>query len=117
STRGTCSRHGTAPHHSSPHPLTITPFPYTTLFRSTSFTVNATDVAPSVAADNASVTFPELSAASNTGTFADVDDAVTISADVGWLGEDACALGTWCWTVWRPDEASQYTVTITAKNA
>ena len=40
----------------------------------TSFTVQGTDVASTVAADQSSVTQPEGAAVSNTGTFSDVDE-------------------------------------------
>ena len=82
----------------------------------TSFTVQGTDVASTVAADQGSVTPPEGAAVSNTGTFSDVDDAVTISASVGTVTQDNTQ-GTWSWSGTAPDEASPYTVTIMATNA
>ncbi len=50
----------------------------------TTFELVVNNVAPTVAADNASVTVNEGSPAANTGTFGDVgDDTVTITASVG----------------------------------
>src|SRR5204863_155519 len=109
---GTWSWSGIAPDESSPYTVTIKIGRADGSIATTSFTVNATEVAPTVAADSASVTFPELTAASNTGTFSDVDDAVTISTDVGSVSQVGTQSGTWSWTGTAPDESSPYTVTI-----
>ena len=84
---------------------------------STSFSVQGSDVAPTVAANQSSVTQPEYTAVSNSGTFADVDDAVTISTDVGTVSQVGGQSGSWSWSGTAPDESSPYTVTITATNA
>ena len=80
----------------------------------TSFDVSFTDVAPTVAANNASVSVPEGTTAANTGTFGDYDDAVTLSASIGTV--TANNNGTWSWSFAATDELSQ-TVTITATNS
>src|SRR5207248_2788735 len=79
-----------------------------------SFTVNPTDVAPLVAADNASVTFAEDQTASNTGTWSDYDDSVTLTASIGSVIKNAN--GTWSWAQAPNLGDSNYTVTITATN-
>ena len=79
-------------------------------------TLDVTNAAPAVEADNASVTMDEGQTASNTGTFADagVDD-VTISASVGVVSQAGTQSGTWSWSLGTSDgpDDSQ-TVTITA---
>src|SRR5439155_3147460 len=50
---------------------------------STSFTFAVTDVAPSVAVTSAATSIAETGTASASGTFADYDDAVTITASQG----------------------------------
>src|SRR5206468_1246592 len=65
----------------------------------TSFSVTSTDVAPSAATDAPTVSSPEFTAVSNTGTFSDVDDAVTISVQSG--GGSVTqnnTNGTWGWS-------------------
>ncbi len=55
----------------------------------TTFELVVNNVAPTVAADNASVTVNEGSPAANTGTFGDVGaDTVTITASVGTVTQD-----------------------------
>jgi len=75
-------------------------------------------VAPSVAANSASVTAPEFTVVGNTGTFSDVDDAVTISvvSGGGSVSQVGSTSGTWSWSGTAPDESSAYTVTIKALN-
>src|SRR5439155_1665659 len=85
-----------------------------TITRASALTVN--DVTPAVAADNAAVSAAENASASNSGTFADFDDAVTISADVGRVPQSGSQSGTWSWSG-TGDEDAPYTVTITATNA
>jgi hypothetical protein len=82
----------------------------------TSFTVSFTDVAPTVAADHASVNAPGNAVATNSGTFADFDDAVTISASHGTVTQSGSQSGTWSWSS-PGNELSPYTVTIKATNA
>src|SRR6202023_186568 len=61
----------------------------------------------------ASITTPETVPATNSGSFADYDDAMTITASQGTLTDNHD--GTWTWSG-TGDESSPYTVTITAKN-
>ena len=79
---GSWSWSGTAPDESSPYTVTITATNADQSVSSTSFSVQGSDVAPTVSANQSSVTQPEFTAVSNSGTFADVDDAVTLSTDV-----------------------------------
>src|SRR5204862_59375 len=51
----------------------------------TSFALVVNDALPTVSVDNNFVTAAENASASNTGTFADFDDAVTITASTGAL--------------------------------
>ena len=74
------------------------------------------DAAPSVATDHALVNALENAAAHNTGTFADFDDAVTITASSGTVTQSGSQSGTWSWTG-SGDEDHPYSVTITATNA
>lgn len=75
---------------------------------------------PVLTADNASVTVPEGSSATNTGTFNDPDgDPVTLSASVGTVSVSGA--GTWSWSYGTTDGPTEsQTVTITGtddKNA
>ena len=86
----------------------------------TTFTLNVTDVAPTVAADNGTVTTPENATTSNTGTFADYDDAVTISelsGPAGTISQTSGISGTWSWTQNNPVDEGSYAVVIEATNA
>ena len=68
--------------------------------------------APTVAADNATVSVNEGTAPTNTGTFSDPDgDAVTVKASAGTLTTSG---GTWSWSEPASDEGSSQTVTVTA---
>src|SRR5207249_4680658 len=100
----------------SPYTVTITATNADGSTATTSFGVSFTDVAPSVAADNAAVSAAEALPASNTGTFADFDDAVTITASAGSVSQVGTQSGTWSWSG-TGDEDTPYTVTITATNA
>src|SRR5207248_1571434 len=80
----------------------------------TSFAVSFTDVAPTVVATSAAVSAPENAAATNSGSFADYDDAVALSASTGTLIQNAD--GTWSW-LGTGDEDHPYTVIITSTNA
>src|SRR5205823_2134982 len=82
----------------------------------TTFDVSFTDVPPVVAADHPSVTFDEGQTATNTGTFADYDDAVTITASEGFVTQSAIQSGGWTWSQPYEDNGS-HTITITATNA
>jgi PKD repeat protein len=71
--------------------------------------------APTVAADNASISVAEGTAPANTGTYSDPDgDAVTLTASSGALTKTGTSSGTWSWTAPAPDEASMQPVTVTA---
>ena len=72
------------------------------------------NTAPEVAADNATVTVDEASAAGNTGTYSDADsDPVSLSASVGTV--TATGAGTWSWSHTPSDgPADSQSVTITA---
>ncbi len=71
--------------------------------------------APSVAADNSTVTVNEGTAPANTGTFSDPDgDIVGIRASAGTVSKTGNSSGTWSWTQPASDEAPGQTITITA---
>jgi hypothetical protein len=74
------------------------------------------NVAPSVAADNASVTVDEGQTAANTGTFSDPGDDVAVTASVEAVTQDGTESGTWSWsfdTTDGPDESQTVTITAT----
>jgi len=69
--------------------------------------------APTVAADNASVTVDEGQTAANSGTVSDADnDPVTLSASAGTVVNNGD--GTWSWSQAATDGPASATVTITA---
>src|SRR5207302_4315433 len=78
----------------------------------TTFHVSFTDVAPTVAAASPAVSAPENALATNSGTYADYDDAVSVSG----TGVIDNHNGTWSWSG-GGDEAHPYDVTVTATNA
>ncbi len=86
------------------------------LTTSTAFQVVVMNVAPSVAADNASVVVAEGATAANTGTFSDPGaDTVTIGASVGTVTQGA---GTWSWSYPTTDGfGDSQTATITATDS
>jgi hypothetical protein len=76
------------------------------------------DAAPTVTANNPAVTAPSNMAATNAGTFADFDDAVTITASQGnIINQSAGNSGSWSWSQSGLPVGGPYTVTITATNA
>ena len=80
----------------------------------TTFDLTVNNVAPSVAADDSTVTVNEGETALNTGTFSDpgVDD-VTITASIGTIMQDN---GTWSWsfaTTDGPDDSQTVIITAT----
>ncbi|HET7478984.1 MAG TPA: hypothetical protein VFJ72_05645 [Rubrobacteraceae bacterium] len=79
-----------------------------------------TNTAPTVAANNATVTINESQTANNTGTYSDADgDPVTLSvtSGPGNVVPDAAGPGTWAWSYGTSDGPSQNaTVTITASD-
>ena len=80
-------------------------------------TATVADAAPTVWAAHASVSAAENWAATNTGTFADYDDAVTITASAGTVSQSSVSTnGTWSWSQ-SGLLAGNYTVTVTATNA
>jgi hypothetical protein len=71
--------------------------------------------APTVAADNATVTVNEGTAPANSGTFFDPDgDTVAITASAGTVTPTGTSAGTWSWTQPASDEPSSPTVTVKA---
>lgn len=71
--------------------------------------------APVVAADNATVTVNEGTAAANTGSYSDPDsDTVTITASAGTITQTGTSAGSWSWTQPASDEPSNQAVTIKA---
>jgi hypothetical protein len=81
-----------------------------------SFNVIFTDVAPTLAPTNTSVTVNEGQTATNSGSFSDYDDAVTITASQGTVTQTAGRSGNWSWSQ-AGLEAGNYTINITAVNA
>src|SRR6185369_17109089 len=63
-----------------------------------SFSVDVLDIAPTVAADNSAVSAAEDGAATNSGTFSDYDDAVTITVSSGTITQSGTQSGTWSWS-------------------
>ena len=84
---------------------------------SVDFALTVDNVAPSVSADNASVTVDEGQTANNTGTFSDPgDDTVSLSASVGAVIDSGG--GTWSWSFNTSDgPADSQAVTITATDS
>ena len=82
---------------------------------STTFALVVDNVAPTVAADNATVTISEGATAGNTGTLSDPGaDTVTLTASVGTVLDNGN--GTWSWsfdTSDGPDESQTVTITAT----
>jgi autotransporter-associated beta strand protein len=110
---GTWSWSGTGDENA-PYTVTVTATNADGSTATTSFAVSFTDVAPTVASAAASVSAPENALASNSGTWSDFDDVVTLSADRGSLVQNGN--GTWSWSG-AGDESPPYTVTVTATNA
>ena len=83
----------------------------------TMFELVVSNVAPEVAADNASVAASESQTATNTGTHSDVgDDTIALSASVGTIVDNND--GTWSWSYATTDGPDQsQTVTITAMDS
>src|SRR5206468_9630324 len=83
----------------------------------TTFAVSFMDVPPTVAADNSGVTINEGQTATNTGTFADYDDAVTITVSGGGtITKSGMTSGAWSWSNFYGDNGS-HTIVVTATNA
>ncbi|HEY2414903.1 MAG TPA: autotransporter-associated beta strand repeat-containing protein [Pirellulaceae bacterium] len=82
---------------------------------STSFDVSFTDVLPTVTADDATVTSDEGQLAANTGTFADYDDAVTLSVSEGTISQSGSVSGAWSWSNFY-DDNGDHTIVVTALN-
>jgi autotransporter-associated beta strand protein/parallel beta-helix repeat protein len=110
---GTWNWSGTAPDEHSPYTVTVTAVNSDGTTATTVFTVNGTDVNPNVAANSASVSGPENGTATNSGTYSDVDDPVSVSGP----GVTDLGSGHWSWSGSAPDEGSSYSVTVTATNA
>jgi RHS repeat-associated protein len=82
---------------------------------SASFSLAVNDAPPTVTANNSSITTPQGQAATNTGTFSDFDDAVTLTASAGTIAQSGTQRGTWNWSL--ANVTSSQTITITATNA
>src|SRR5436305_1438557 len=78
-----------------PYSVTITATNADGTTSTTSFAVSFSDVAPCVAAERGSVSVALNPAATNTGTFSDFDDAVTITASTGSVSQVGSHSGTW----------------------
>ncbi len=72
-------------------------------------------VPPTVAADQPNVSAPENTAATNTGTFSDSAEPVTITASTGTISQVGSESGTWAWS--GLVTATPYSVTVTATSA
>jgi len=85
----------------------------------TTFELIVNNVAPDVAADNATVTVDEGDPAANTGSFSDPGaDIVTISASIGTVSQVGTQNGTWNWSYDSTDGPdNSATVTITATDS
>ena len=82
----------------------------------TTFDLAVGNLAPTVAADNPSVTVDEGQTATNTGTFSDQGfDLVTITASIGTVTQVGTQAGTWNWSLGTTDGLDEsQTVTIRA---
>jgi hypothetical protein len=82
---------------------------------STTFSVTFTDVAPTfVSQVHNYISTPENTSATNSGTFTDYDDSLTITASQGMLMDHGD--GTWAWSQ-TGQQSDSGTVTVTATNA
>ena len=82
---------------------------------SVAFDLTVNNVAPSIVADNSTVTVDAGSTTTNTGTFADPGvDIVSLAASVGAITQNGG--GTWSWSFDTQDQDSQ-TVTVTATDS
>jgi hypothetical protein len=81
----------------------------------TTATITVLNVAPTVNADNPTVTVNEGQTASNTGTYSDPTDSITLTASVGTVTQTGTTNGTWSWSYTPSDGGAQsQTVTIAA---
>jgi hypothetical protein len=98
----------------SPYPVTITMTTAnadgSTGIATTTFGVSFTDVAPTVSATRSLVTAPPNGTATNTGTYADFDDTVSVAGKGVVDHHD----GTWSWS--GATGTVPYDVTVTATN-
>src|SRR5207249_2644015 len=108
---GTWSWSGTGDE-DSPYTVTITATNADHTTSTTTFDVSFTDVAPTVTGTS-SVSGVEGTTVSNSGSYADFDDPVSVSG----TGVVDNGNGTWSWSGTAPDEDSAgYDVTVTATN-
>ena len=96
------------------HPVTITATNADGTVSTTTFVAHVTDVAPVVTTDHLTVSSPENGTATNTGTWSDYDDGVTLAASQGTVTQHNN--GTWSWAQGGDEDASG-AVIITATNA
>src|SRR5207244_2225458 len=85
------------------------------------FHVSFTDAVPGVGVSSASISVPETGGANAVGTFADYDDAVTITASLdggpfstAGVGPAAGNSGNWSWAQTTPLDEGSHTVVIQA---
>src|SRR5207253_1753862 len=85
----------------------------------TSFSVSFSDVAPSVGTNNSSVSGSENTGASNSGSFSDFDDTVTMSvlSGPGSVTQSGTQSGNWSWSGAADESGNPYTLVIKATNA
>ncbi|TWU27019.1 putative Ig domain protein [Novipirellula galeiformis] len=95
--------------------VTITATDSDSVATTTTFGLIVNNVAPIVAANNATVTVDEGQTATNTGTYSDASgDTVTLTADFGTITDNND--GTWSWSYDStdgPDESQTVTITAT----
>jgi VCBS repeat-containing protein len=117
-TSGTWTWSGAAPEDGVPTTVVIRATNNEGASSTTSFTVSGTEVPPTVS-NNGNVSAAELLTASNTGSFSDIDDPVTISVQSGGgsVTQTGTTSGTWTWTGIAPEDGSPDTVVIKATNS
>src|SRR5262249_30129126 len=111
-------RSGTAPDAGSSSSIVIKALNSKGASSTISFVVTGTEAAPTIT-NNGNVTGTEFATVSNTGSFADVDDPVTISvlSGGGSVTQSGSTTGTWSWSGTAPDDGNPVTVVLQALNA
>ncbi len=110
---GTWSWSHAAPDNISTTTVTVTATDSLGLTATATFTFVANNLAPSVAANNASVSGNVLSTITNTGTYGDVPaDTVTLTTSHGTIVNHNN--GTWSWSIVPTAVVTNQTVTVTA---
>jgi autotransporter-associated beta strand protein len=98
---------------SSPYSVTVTATNQDGQIATESFAVSFTGVAPTLKVLPSAATAPENAVATTSGSFADYDSTLTITADHPGLTDNGT--GRWSWSG-TGDDSSPYTVTVTATN-